>query len=933
MNRRYGAIVWVLVALLALLTLGRLSVQAPDEPSAEEMEEPAPELATAPAGPGEVPPESQDRPDDEFATVRALIEDKDDFGAADRLRALVRANPQVDVPEELGYLLDEFGGSRNLFRGGQYVAAAQRFWQEVRHGTIGSSIAVTITIVIGVLCVIVVAAASKRLVSLTGAAWGALFGPPKLDVGDFQGALESVDAHGVAALVEEGITKLATEVDRPLAHLVSAPIQPASVPEAVQSTVPSPLNILFDLMDWLLTQPVITLTGCLQHTGDRGLGLTLALVDKRTGRVLDQWTMWQQDYGLDCGPESDLEKPTGVGLDQLAKPAAVWTAYKYNEHIRASTEPFELLGTEDWRSYAFFLAGVDWRLEGELAKARRLFVEALNRDPNNRGALLNLGTLYMEVGAEGHTGHYRRAIERLKRAQDASMGSSKLVIDGKVICADLVWYKATYQLAATYFYMYADSQRPAEGNARAAMLERAMKDPSQLVVKALDQIKCLVVEVLDQAQADVEESARSQKPTEAIDVARTWAVETLGGAGELVRGLDWTKQLFRELGVVKRRVDQAFDEAQGRVRDGHQVEMFNGVIVEIRPLVVRAFGQAQQRARASRQAREPVGATDLARKLIEDGIARTRNLLQASSHAGRLYEALRDDKIDVIVKHIRQESLRSQTRRSLELLQDLAVIMYASILKEQKLLPPDIESEAEKIIARGSRLSYRVHYNVASYRSIAGKLHEEAGKEKDARDAYQLAIAHVHYAFERGGDIVRWALYDPSLRGVRDSEIPVAKDSQERFKDRFRKLRQTYSDEPKAEEPPPLASFLAIGPVYAQKMKEYDGGIVSIDDLAAWKDVTSLANYLHVGVGFVNRWIELAKMTGSIIGIDVPYANLLEAAGIASIGILAKQKGHEAELYKWLEVVNNARAIVEPHQFPSDTSVAWWVAQAQKFIR
>jgi len=101
-----------------------------------------------------------------------------------------------------------------------------------------------------------------------------------------------------------------------------------------------------------------------------------------------------------------------------------------------------LLFTEDWQSYAYFRAGVDWELQGEKDKARQMYLKALDRDPNNRGALFNLGTL--DIDAK----NYEPAMLRLAKARDlASQGSENDFVE-----RDAVWYSAIFQLAAVHLY-------------------------------------------------------------------------------------------------------------------------------------------------------------------------------------------------------------------------------------------------------------------------------------------------------------------------------------------------------------------------------------------------------------------------------------------------------------------------------------------------
>jgi tetratricopeptide (TPR) repeat protein len=113
------------------------------------------------------------------------------------------------------------------------------------------------------------------------------------------------------------------------------------------------------------------------------------------------------------------------------------------------------LFTEDWQSYAYFRAGVDWKQQGEIDKARQMYLKALGRDPYNRGALLNLGNLDTEAE------NYEQAMLRLAKAKDlASQGSEEYLVE-----RDAVWYSAILQLAAVYMYRGEDFLPAAENEA------------------------------------------------------------------------------------------------------------------------------------------------------------------------------------------------------------------------------------------------------------------------------------------------------------------------------------------------------------------------------------------------------------------------------------------------------------------------------------
>jgi tetratricopeptide (TPR) repeat protein len=99
-----------------------------------------------------------------------------------------------------------------------------------------------------------------------------------------------------------------------------------------------------------------------------------------------------------------------------------------------------VLGTNYWRSYALFNAGVRREQEGDLESAEKLYVEALKRDPRNRGARLNLGALLLA----GNEHDRQRGIEQVKRAREESN-------QGPTVEADPIYYASSVRLAATLY--------------------------------------------------------------------------------------------------------------------------------------------------------------------------------------------------------------------------------------------------------------------------------------------------------------------------------------------------------------------------------------------------------------------------------------------------------------------------------------------------
>jgi len=207
------------------------------------------------------------------------------------------------------------------------------------------------------------------------------------------------------------------------------------LPATVASAVPqaSLIEGLASMLDRLLPRTVRRVEGtALPEDPVRGAGITIAISDRRGG-ALDRVTLFEADYEL--LPKADKNGKRGDlawRRTRLAIPAATWLAYN-PELASEAAEP--KLGTTEWRSYAFFAVGELVHREGDEATARKLYMRALDIDPQNLGATLNLASLRL---------HDAEALppvaEQLEAVRAVTDHTSSL------------WYRATYLLAVTHLY-------------------------------------------------------------------------------------------------------------------------------------------------------------------------------------------------------------------------------------------------------------------------------------------------------------------------------------------------------------------------------------------------------------------------------------------------------------------------------------------------
>lgn len=275
-----------------------------------------------------------------------------------------------------------------------------------------------------------------------------LYGRPQLDISNFdKGITEFEIGKALEPIVEEGINNFDGKKTRPRFYLVEGSDKPLNIPAGIKTT--PQLKLISELIEWSFPQNVITLSGFLQKQTRLGAGLTLVLTDNRTGKIIKNDTIWQYDFDLDFTTSDEKEINPYYRLAELA---SIWAIYQMENFIRPDKK-FTALGTADWKSYAYYQSGVHWMNEDNRKKARHQFARALNKDLRNYGALFNMGILDIDDG------NYEKACVRLDMARELSEKNYKCKQDiinkeqpGLDFSRNPIWYKAMYQLAATYVY-------------------------------------------------------------------------------------------------------------------------------------------------------------------------------------------------------------------------------------------------------------------------------------------------------------------------------------------------------------------------------------------------------------------------------------------------------------------------------------------------
>lgn len=332
--------------------------------------------------------------------------------AQDELKAVIKKQPQVPIPEDLNYLSgddDRIGGKIGFWR--DFLLQIDTW---VIPGFEVSAAGLSIYII---------------YITLRN------LHKPRLNVQNFVTETAESIGEGLAAMIKEQIHNINPQRPRQSPQIVSS-IEEIRIPDDISSLAP-PLKFFSLLIDILpIPWKAYTLSGYLQPQLANGIGITLQL-KKQKGDIVANCTLWQEDYE----PEMDVKQEESQKTEAyycLAEPVAIWALFHLPE-TKSSIE--KSLDINNWQSYAFFRSGVYWRQIDDQEKARIMFLKVIKEEPSDYFALCNLGILDTEAG------EYDQAIERLQRAIELVEEKK-----GDNISQCPLWYKAQYQLAATYLY-------------------------------------------------------------------------------------------------------------------------------------------------------------------------------------------------------------------------------------------------------------------------------------------------------------------------------------------------------------------------------------------------------------------------------------------------------------------------------------------------
>jgi hypothetical protein len=306
---------------------------------------------------------------DGIEKVRALERAGFEDDARKELEALVKAHPSLHVPADVRAPLQRVGGERWLF------------------GTVGPVLVLLAEFVIGALAIV-------ALVFAVGRAYTRLKGK-SLRLTGFDGTSSTTLSAPLTSVLNDALTQLKGHEQGTLQQ--TSPAEASfQVPAAVASTFPQASLIadLISMLDRLLPRKLHVVSGTvLPVVPVQGAGISLVLANRR-GATRAQIIVQEREFGL-LPPKEDGgtdDAALAVRYGQLVVVAAVWLGYQPTLGYKDSEPP---LGTTDWRSYAYFAVGSLKQRALRYTEARNLYYAALDHDPRNLGAMVNLGGLLL----------------------------------------------------------------------------------------------------------------------------------------------------------------------------------------------------------------------------------------------------------------------------------------------------------------------------------------------------------------------------------------------------------------------------------------------------------------------------------------------------------------------------------------------------------
>ena len=236
----------------------------------------------------------------------------------------------------------------------------------------------------------------------------------KLDISEFEPGVEITckPCKAFQSLVEEKIWDLSNRNGLREKYFINQPLEDVSFENTTTSKLDDVVGLI-KFINKIIPPNVITMSGTLHYSYQRGAGVTMRLV-KGKKEILTERTFWQNDYDLGF-ISSDKTNNTDC-FYSLAEPVALWIAWyttdsfngkRYGLLIRLARKikliiraylgvPNKLrkiYGTENLDSYLNNYIGTNYYKNGKIDIYKKYLLQSRSLDSYNRPTLYNLAIL------------------------------------------------------------------------------------------------------------------------------------------------------------------------------------------------------------------------------------------------------------------------------------------------------------------------------------------------------------------------------------------------------------------------------------------------------------------------------------------------------------------------------------------------------------
>jgi tetratricopeptide (TPR) repeat protein len=359
---------------------------------------------------------------DVYALANALLKAGYEKEAKDAAQNALKSDPKKSIPEPLKATKPTWFEQLETWMTG--------LWTLIGTGTKN---------LIGILLFLWIGSRLARL------AWGLLpWGRPQLGQVTIDKFEEPTPDLGIGRDLTEWLAnELAAK--SPAVRIVVVGGQGANPIPLTENTLPTQLNFLVPLLNWIRTPKKYCINGVIHAPLDDQVALTVNIHNHR-GEL--------EARNFFTNPFSGDQK---AAYRELGTHAGAWALFELDRiYFRKKREETKILGTTHWLSYALFRCGeLASPAVGRSDAEMKFFHEALAEDHNNIGALIVIGDHQARKcndDAEMKKGidHLERARKRLDETEPVpKWGLFKAIPHTHI---NPLWFQATYALAVAYVH-------------------------------------------------------------------------------------------------------------------------------------------------------------------------------------------------------------------------------------------------------------------------------------------------------------------------------------------------------------------------------------------------------------------------------------------------------------------------------------------------